>query len=337
MKPYNLLICICLAMPMLGSAAARISPMATLPDGSQVEIAGHYFMEGEWPTLSIVDSEEPVTWEVRSYEYYWNSGVLGSEPKEVVSCVSPGASSDFELPYQQIKWKRQFLWDDEDDETHSELRVSALVDGETVDQVTLKFRLAPSQLKVLDVTLDNDPAWHITEWCDWENDEGEICSVYPHYVLQVKRAEVITVCWSSDVGIHDFLLKRYPNCNPINIYEGYFPPRVEIEGDIWKFKREVETFWGEWFTFEASNEYGCYILPERLCTTDCITDPDDLAKLRQWYEEEYLIYTKVDDIAAPGEDAPVQYFNLQGMPVAHPRKGELVIRKRGAVTDKIIY
>lgn len=47
----------------LTNAAAHISPIASLPDGSQVEIADHYFLADQWLTLTIAGSDESVIWE----------------------------------------------------------------------------------------------------------------------------------------------------------------------------------------------------------------------------------------------------------------------------------
>ena len=36
-------------------------------------------------------------------------------------------------------------------------------------------------------------------------------------------------------------------------------------------------------------------------------------------------------------DAPVEYFNLQGIRVANPSKGSLVIRRQGTKVTKVIF
>ncbi len=44
----------------------------------------------------------------------------------------------------------------------------------------------------------------------------------------------------------------------------------------------------------------------------------------------------VEDIIADGDaNAPVEYFNLQGIPVAKPEPGQLLIRRQGSKTSKI--
>lgn len=44
----------------------------------------------------------------------------------------------------------------------------------------------------------------------------------------------------------------------------------------------------------------------------------------------------IDDITAAETDAPVEYFNLQGMRIARPAPGQVVIRRQGASVQKII-
>jgi len=45
----------------------------------------------------------------------------------------------------------------------------------------------------------------------------------------------------------------------------------------------------------------------------------------------------IDDVEVEiPEDAPVEYFNLQGMPVAHPAPGMLLIKRQGQVVSKVV-
>jgi len=44
----------------------------------------------------------------------------------------------------------------------------------------------------------------------------------------------------------------------------------------------------------------------------------------------------VDGIIADSENSPVRYYNLQGMEVANPEAGQLVIKKQGSKTTKLI-
>lgn len=45
----------------------------------------------------------------------------------------------------------------------------------------------------------------------------------------------------------------------------------------------------------------------------------------------------VGNIAADGPSGPVEYFNLQGQPLPNPTPGELVIRRQGSVSEKVIF
>ena len=44
----------------------------------------------------------------------------------------------------------------------------------------------------------------------------------------------------------------------------------------------------------------------------------------------------VGEISAEDANAPVKYYNLQGMEVANPEAGQLVIKKQGSKTVKVI-
>ncbi len=58
--------------------------------------------------------------------------------------------------------------------------------------------------------------------------------------------------------------------------------------------------------------------------------------------QDFLVVVKpgqgaVEEIEATGEAyAPAEYFNLQGIRVANPRAGELVIERRGSKVTKTI-
>lgn len=43
----------------------------------------------------------------------------------------------------------------------------------------------------------------------------------------------------------------------------------------------------------------------------------------------------IDDIAVD-QNAPIEYFNLQGVRIANPEKGQLVITRQGSKTSKTI-
>lgn len=58
------------------------------------------------------------------------------------------------------------------------------------------------------------------------------------------------------------------------------------------------------------------------------------------FKAEYFDYVDVTSgVQSVGDakDAPVMYFNLQGMPVRNPEPGSIVIRKQGNVSEKIKY
>lgn len=55
--------------------------------------------------------------------------------------------------------------------------------------------------------------------------------------------------------------------------------------------------------------------------------------------DSYLLFPESDGVghvSADESDAPVMYFNLQGMRVESPQPGQLVIVRKGSVTYKTI-
>lgn len=48
-------------------------------------------------------------------------------------------------------------------------------------------------------------------------------------------------------------------------------------------------------------------------------------------------YDAVEGIIAEGDDVSTEYFNLQGIKVAHPEAGQLLIKRRGSKSEKVIY
>lgn len=46
--------------------------------------------------------------------------------------------------------------------------------------------------------------------------------------------------------------------------------------------------------------------------------------------------TGINDVTVDGADAPVEYFDLQGIRVSNPQAGQMVIRRQGAKVEKII-
>lgn len=186
--------------------------------------------------------------------------------------------------------------------------------------------------------MEYDPAWMFSAWGYWEDENGETRWATPHYTLEVKRCDLVLVDYSSNICIHDFQLHDKKLQPIIDVREYFFKKDAEVDGDIWKITRLPYSSWGEWFRFEALNDYGGTITPDTLCTTDFFTDPYIQERIKQFYEEDWNNrISKVGNIIAPIDEADVQYFNLQGIPVVTPRKGELVIRRRSDAVDKIVY
>lgn len=46
--------------------------------------------------------------------------------------------------------------------------------------------------------------------------------------------------------------------------------------------------------------------------------------------------TGINDVTVDGADAPVEYFNLQGIRVSNPQAGQMVIRRQGTNVEKIL-
>ena len=44
----------------------------------------------------------------------------------------------------------------------------------------------------------------------------------------------------------------------------------------------------------------------------------------------------VDGIEADGTEAPAEYYNLQGIRVANPQAGQLLIRRQGKKATKVV-
>ncbi|MDE7120038.1 MAG: hypothetical protein K2O10_05465, partial [Muribaculaceae bacterium] len=45
----------------------------------------------------------------------------------------------------------------------------------------------------------------------------------------------------------------------------------------------------------------------------------------------------IENVAVDAENAPVEYFNIQGQRVANPAAGQLVIRRQGTQVSKVIF
>lgn len=338
MRSVFLMCCVLLSATLSSVTGQSISHVAILPNYARVNIEDKYFYEREWPTLTT-ENNESVTWVVKSYEYFIENGRYSDVPALVECYVSETQSPKFSIPYTKIYWQKQYIWADDDYETHSELEVYAMVEGEVVDHVNLKFRLAPSQVELIDVYMEYDHNWTLTKWGDWEDEQGGVHMALPHYTMRVKRCEAMTLGWSSNIRIHDFMLNDFRGGNPIDIDETYYPPRddMEIDGNIWTIHRRIDSSWGEWFRFEPKNRYGTSPKTPLFCTTDYFTDPAIIEQIRQYYEEDLKYHSKIDYHMQMPNDAPCQYFNLQGMPIAKPANGTIVIRKRGSIIDKILY
>ena len=61
---------------------------------------------------------------------------------------------------------------------------------------------------------------------------------------------------------------------------------------------------------------------ERVDMTTTITFPKDNA---------------VESVFGDDENAPVEYFNLQGLRVINPQAGQLLIKRQGSKSSKIIF
>lgn len=47
--------------------------------------------------------------------------------------------------------------------------------------------------------------------------------------------------------------------------------------------------------------------------------------------------SSIVDVQTPSADGPVEYYNLQGIPVAKPRPGDIILKKTSTKVEKIIY
>lgn len=68
----------------------------------------------------------------------------------------------------------------------------------------------------------------------------------------------------------------------------------------------------------------------------------DVKASSQYVDHLYVFYSNYDGsgvnvIEASEADAPVEYFNLQGIRVANPSKGRIYIKRQGSKTTKIVY
>ena len=62
---------------------------------------------------------------------------------------------------------------------------------------------------------------------------------------------------------------------------------------------------------------------------------EDYPALRYTSEGYFDASAGIDDVTVD-TDAPVEYFNLQGIRVANPSAGNIYIRRQGAKTDKVL-
>ena len=162
------------------------------------------------------------------------------------------------------------------------------------------------------------------------------------YSLQDGEFHLFTCIWDEEYISMYCDLDRYPDREP------YYRIGVTETGDDW----------GTGLYFHKP----CFILFNLAVGGHFpgITNADKITALNEansqqasMYVNYVKVYQKENNINAPDngdvekepagiasvestDDAPVEYFNIQGMPVSNPRPGSIVIERRGAEVRKIV-
>lgn len=77
-----------------------------------------------------------------------------------------------------------------------------------------------------------------------------------------------------------------------------------------------------------------------------VANATNIIMLNQWGQDEMVSQIQLPEGAVVGVEgivndadvnAPVRYFNLQGVEVAAPAKGEVVVKKQGSKATKVVF
>lgn len=80
--------------------------------------------------------------------------------------------------------------------------------------------------------------------------------------------------------------------------------------------------WGQYFRIYGVNKYG-YSQPTVICTTDFITDPDVLARIKELHPDKF-VSTSVEDILSQKEDDKI--YDIMGHEVQTPLPNRIYIK-----------
>lgn len=138
--------------------------------------------------------------------------------------------------------------------------------------------------------------------------------------------------------------------DPECVYMEESPVGFDFNYGMVRFSSDVNYYLGAGFTLDDCKELelGCTLADGKLTFPDegllfsmlgysggdwyTIADPS------QTFVEmpEGFSFSGAQDIVADGDNAPAQYYNLQGMRIAAPQAGQLVIERRGNTARKIL-
>ena len=172
-----------------------------------------------------------------------------------------------------------------------------------------------------------------------------------------------TVKTTGNDGEDDFIGSvRYEDLDEFGSYRTVTSTSYLLDGQVYYEESETEVVkyneWGNLILSQVEWSDGTWVdvyqhlvgtveydetngYPLSYTVTEDIYDEDSGEYVTEnMFRAEYFDYVDasagISDIVADGADSPVEYYNLQGMRVASPAAGQIVIRRQGSDVSKVI-
>lgn len=261
----RIILCIIVNACMLSAAPAqKIAPQITLHDGR--EVTNEYaFLADDTCTFHVTGDGGKADWAF-AYQSMWRGTVIQARSKEASASFSIYADLIQDHIEYPTLWARNAKpFEEKGDSSIYYKGVIYTLDGdEKTDSMVIKFNLLPSRPKITGVSFTQD--------CyDWDND-----TFYPNSTFGITF---------SAARCEDALLAtespRYTERPEKYTVDFFIHPEIRQEPNGMLSVETNHTDWGEYYRLDVYNKYGIITGKDFFLTTDYITDPLILIRLKE--------------------------------------------------------
>lgn len=264
----RIILCIISNTCMLSSSAhaQKLSPHITLHDGREVTDE-HAFLTDDTCTFHVAGNGEKADWAF-AYQTMWGGTVIKVRSKEASASFSIYADLIQDGIDNPTLWARNAKpFEEKGDFSIYYKGVVYTLDGdEKTDSMVIRFNLLPSRPRITGVSFTQD--------CyDWDND-----TFYPNSTFGITFSAAR--CEDALLATESPHYTERPEK-----YDFFLHPEIRQESNGMLSVETSHTDWGEYYRLDVYNKYGIITGKDFFLTTDYITDPLILIRLKEISQE----------------------------------------------------